>query len=82
MTFNIYDGRNMQLLEDTSTDVEASNARQALRRYLNSIGQGHIKFHNTSDNDVIWKTTPFIERDGNKYRSGRISWWGIKPNKT
>ena len=81
MKFNVNDGRNSRLLVDESADIEASTARQALQRYLNSRGEGYIKFRNTADNDVIWKTTPFVERDGNKYRSGRVSWWGLIPIK-
>ncbi len=81
MKFNVYDARNPQLLVDKSVDIEASNARQALQRYLNGRGEGKVKFENTSNNDVTWKTTPFVERDGSKYRAGRISWWGIKPIK-
>ena len=79
MKFNVYDGRNTQLLVDKSMDFEASSARQALQKYLNGIGLSHIKFRNTSSNDVIWGTRPFIERDGVKYHAGRISWWGVKP---
>ena len=79
--FNVYDGRNTQLLVDKGVDIEADNARQALQKYLVSVGDGHIKFCNTADNDVIWKTTPFIETDGQKYQAGRISWWGVKPIK-
>lgn len=81
MKFNIYDGRSSKLLVDESLDIEARTARQALQQYLNGKGEGHIKFRNTADNDVVWKTTPFIERDGNKYRSGRVSWWGLIPIK-
>ncbi len=81
MKYNIYDARNTQLLVDKSIDIEASNARQALQQYLNTRNERNIKFENTSNNNVVWKTTPFIERDGNKYCAGRISWWGIKPVK-
>ncbi len=81
MKYNVYDARNSQLLGDKSVDIETVNARHALQKYLNDIGEGNIKIINTGDNDVIWKTTPFVERDGNKYRAGRISWWGLKPNK-
>ncbi len=79
MLYNIYDARNTQLLVDKSLDIEAPNARRALQTYLNNAGLGHIKFINTSDNNVIWKTTPFEIIDGVKYHAGRISWWGIKP---
>lgn len=79
MKYGIYDGRNTRLLSDNGSIVEARTARQALQNYLSSRGEGHIKFQNTANNDVVWKTTPFIERDGEKYRAGRVSWWGIKP---
>jgi hypothetical protein len=72
---------NPRLLDEHDFEVEAPTARQALQKYLNDNGMGHIKFYNTSSNDVVWKTTPFIERDGQRYHSGRISWWGIKPIK-
>ncbi len=81
MLVNIYDGRNPCLLDNNSTDIEATTPRQALQKYLNNHGEGKVNFYNTSDNDVIWKTTPFVMRDGRKYQTGRISWWGIKPIK-
>ncbi|MBA7592095.1 hypothetical protein ES708_34270 [subsurface metagenome] len=81
MKFEIYDGTETRLLVNNDCIVEAGTARKALQKYLNSKGMGHIKFENTAGNDVTWKTTPFIERDGVKYRCGRISWWGIKPTK-
>ena len=81
MKFEIYDGRNPRILDNHETIIEAKTARQALQQYLNSQELGHIKFYNTSDNDVVWRTSPFIERDGQKYHAGRISWWGVKPTK-
>ena len=81
MIYNIYDARNTQLLVDKSVDIEASTARQALQRYLNGQGEGDIKFYNTSNFDVVWKTTPLKVIGDRKYQVGRISWWGIKPIK-
>lgn len=78
MRFEVYDGRNNRLLSDNSHIEEAATARKALQQYLNKQGEGHVEFCNTADNDVIWKTTPFKEIDGQKYLVGRISWWGIK----
>ena len=78
MKFEVYDSRNANLLVYDATEIEAKTARQALQKYLNSKGEGHYNFYNTADNDVVWKTTPFIERDGSKCRAGRISWWGLK----
>ena len=79
MKYNVYDARNPQLLVDKSVDIEATTARQALQKHLNSQGEGNIKFRNTADNDVIWKTTPFVEQDGVKCQAGRVSWWGLVP---
>jgi len=81
MKYEIYDGCNTNLLADNSHIEEAQTARKALQQYLNKQGLGHVNFHNTSDNDVTWKTTPIVERDERMYRAGRISWWGIPPTK-
>ena len=81
MKYQIYDGRNPRILDNHETEVEAPNARKALQQYLNSQGLAHIEFRNTSDNDVVWKTTPFTVENGVKYRVGRVSWWGIKPTR-
>lgn len=79
MKYEIFDARNTNLLSDNSGVVEAKTPRQALQSYLNNRGEGDTNFHNTADNDVVWRTTPFIERDSRKYQVGRVSWWGIKP---
>jgi len=79
--FAIYDGSNTSLLANSDTEIEARNARHALQIYLTNQQLGHIKFYNTADNNVVWKTTPFIEHNGQKYRCGRVSWWGVKPLK-
>jgi len=63
MKFEIYDGSNDNLLTINRTEIDANNARQALQKYLDDKNMGHLKFCNTSNNDVIWKTTPFYEKD-------------------
>ena len=77
MKYEIFDGRKTSLLEPDKV-VEANSARKALQKYLDGRGEGHIKFYNSADRTVIWRTLPFIEEDGGKYQRGRISWWAIK----
>ena len=77
MLFEVYDGRNPRILDNNSFDIEAGTARQALQQYLSSRDEGHLKFHNTADRNVIWRTTPYTERDGRKYHAGRVSWWAL-----
>ena len=81
MKYEIYDSTDPRLLENHRFEIEAGSPRKALQQYLTGKALGHLKFRNTSDNDVIWKTTPFEIVDGTKYRCGRISWWGLVPER-
>ena len=78
MLYEILDTRNPRLLDKWETIIEATTGRKAIDKYLENRDE-HFNIENTSNRDVIWKVTPFYERDGKKYLAGRISWYGIKP---
>lgn len=75
--YEIYDAENSNWYEDYPV-VVADSGREAIDKYLKDTEIEVVAFGYESDdnpNTIRFKTTPFYEKDGRKYKYGRITWW-------
>lgn len=79
-TFRIDDfsGLNSIALLEENPTIEAKNNKDALMKYLKSIG-ANIKVKCSADNDVQFGITPMIRHNGRLLIDGRkrMSWYKI-----
>ena len=70
--YRIFDTRK-SIMSDYPV-VEAESGREAIDKYL--IDED-IEVKASGDDNVHFKTTPYKEKDGVKYKAGRATWWKI-----
>lgn len=73
MKYQIYDVEDDNLMSDYPI-VEAKTGKEAILKYLKKTGRNY-KIRRSGGNDVLFRATPFIEKDGVKIRAGNNVWY-------
>lgn len=73
--YEIYDGQCTKLFAEDKI-ISARTAKEAILEYLKSTNRLY-KIRRSGKNDVIFKATPFYEKDGKKYKDGNVVWYKI-----
>lgn len=73
MKYQIYDGENNNLFSDYPI-IEAKTAKEAILKYLKNSNRDY-KIRRSASNDVLFRATPFTEKNGAKIRAGNDVWY-------
>lgn len=77
--YQMYNGFNTNLLSDYPI-IEAKTGADACRKLLKQLGIQFTSIKRSASNMVKISAQPFIEKDGRKYWSGRVSWFEVWDN--